>query len=318
MKRIRSMIKLVAIILMATLTQMTQAAAITPDGKNDLVALYLVMYGRAPTSEKLAEIVAARESGSTLAQVATTLSAEADFAFVASKDVDAFATFLADTLLPPETPAAGRDWAMNWTITQLQGTMTKAQVIAQVIEEIRGANNPMFAAAKAKLVADVANAQITAPSPTSVPVTDGLQEKKTAATSALNDLIEIAEDLTIEEEDNSAYYKQVLEQSGGTDKPSATLKKLLALKQELVLATTVDAINAIQEKMKPLQAAMNPWVSFAGTNIAGSSKNLTDDGLRNIQAINARAISVLTGSSGGGSCRSVYNTTTHSFQTVCN
>jgi hypothetical protein len=133
-------------------------ASITPLGKNELVALYLIMFGRGPTSVQLAQMVTARESGSTLAQVATTLATEADFAHIASKDVDAFAVYLADALLAADTPPEARDWSINWTVTQLQGTLTKAQTISEAVRAIFWTNNSMYLTAKAEIEADVANA----------------------------------------------------------------------------------------------------------------------------------------------------------------
>ncbi len=132
-------------------------AAITPAARSDLIALYLVMFGTAPTSAQLANMVTARENGSSLSQVATTLSVEAGFALVASKDIDAFALYLANSLLTPSTPAEARDWAINWTITQLQGTMTKAQVIAEAVQALRATDNPMFVDAQVTLNTTIEN-----------------------------------------------------------------------------------------------------------------------------------------------------------------
>jgi hypothetical protein len=130
-------------------------AAITADGRQELVALFLTMFGRAPTTVELAEAVVARENGSTLAQVATTLSAKTEFALIASKDADSFVTYLANALLAADTPVAARNYATNWALTQLQGTMTKAQLIAKAIQELRATTNVNYATAQAELKADV-------------------------------------------------------------------------------------------------------------------------------------------------------------------
>jgi len=140
-------------------------AAITADGRQELVALYLTMFGRAPTTVQLAEMVVARESGSTLAQVATTLSAEADFANIAAKDADSFATYVADALLATDIPASARAWAMNWIVTQVQGTKTKAQVIAEAVQAIRSTTNTIYSSSKAELAADVTSALTTIDNP---------------------------------------------------------------------------------------------------------------------------------------------------------
>lgn len=133
-------------------------AAITPDGRQELVALYLVMFGRAPTTVQLAQMVIERENGSTLAQVATTLSAETDFALVAAKDADSFATYLTDALLAADTPASARAWSINWIVTQVQGTKTKAQVIAEAVQAIRATTNTNYTSSQTEMAADVASA----------------------------------------------------------------------------------------------------------------------------------------------------------------
>jgi Ca2+-binding RTX toxin-like protein len=130
-------------------------AVITLDGKQELVALYLTMFGRAPTVVQLAQMLMARENGSTLAQVATTLSAEANFAVIASKDPDSFAIYLADALLAADIPASARAWAINWSVTQVSGTKTKAQVIAEAVQAIRATTNTNYKSSTVKLANDV-------------------------------------------------------------------------------------------------------------------------------------------------------------------
>lgn len=133
-------------------------AAITVNGRQELVALHLIMFGKAPTVKQLAQMVTQRENGSTLSQVATSLSSEVDFAPISQKSVDDFAIYLCDALLAPDTPIEARDWALNWTVTQLQGTLTKAQVIAESIQALRSTDNPMFRSAQSDLASDVSNA----------------------------------------------------------------------------------------------------------------------------------------------------------------
>jgi hypothetical protein len=130
-------------------------AAITADGRQELVALYLTMFGNAPSTQKLAEMVVARENGSTLAQVAATLATDSSFALVASKDADSFATYLADALLAADIPAAARTWAINWVVTQVSGTKSKSQVIAEAVQAIRATTNTNYTTSKAELTAEV-------------------------------------------------------------------------------------------------------------------------------------------------------------------
>lgn len=133
-------------------------AAITPDGRNELIALYLTMFGRAPTTVQLANMVTAREKGSTLAMVATILSSESDFALISALDSDAFAGYLADALFAADTPASARDWGISWIVTQLQGTKSKPHIIAEAVQAIRATNNTNYATSKAELASDVENA----------------------------------------------------------------------------------------------------------------------------------------------------------------
>lgn len=142
-------------------------AAITPDDRQELVALYLTMFGAAPTMQKLLELVVARENGQTLAQVATTLSTDARFALVQSKDAEAFAAYVADALLASDIPASARDWSINWIVTQVQGTKTKAQIVSEAVQAIRATASPNYASSRKELSADVTAAleHINNPSP---------------------------------------------------------------------------------------------------------------------------------------------------------
>ncbi len=126
-------------------------AAITPDGRQELVALYLTMFGAAPTTQKLAELVAARENGQTVSQIATTLSTEAGFAHVESKDADDFAAYVSDTLLASDILDSARDWATNWILAQVQGTKTKAQMIAEAVQAVRSTTNIIYASSQNEL-----------------------------------------------------------------------------------------------------------------------------------------------------------------------
>lgn len=133
-------------------------SAITPAGKNELIALYLTMFGVAPSIQKLADIVVSRENGNSLAQIATTLAEMPEFAVVASKDVDSFATYLADALLANDIAASARAWAINWTVTQLQGTKSKAQVIAESVQAIISTTNTNYATSQSELSEKVTSA----------------------------------------------------------------------------------------------------------------------------------------------------------------
>ena len=129
--------------------------AITTDGRKELVALYLTMLGRGPTLAKLAELATARETGSTLDQVATTLAREADFASIASKDTESFALYLVDTLLTSDLSNVDRMWTINWIQKQINIGKTYAQVISLTVQALRAATNPSFESSQNKLEAEV-------------------------------------------------------------------------------------------------------------------------------------------------------------------
>ena len=320
MMHIKSITMLI-VFLMATLMgpTTTHAAVITQDGRQEIIATFIVMIGRAPSQTELADLIAARESGQTLAQVATKITTMTEFSasYPGYMTDDERAHKLVAALIADDSPESAREWSRNWIFTQLQGTKSVAQVIAEAVQAIRATTNTNYSSSKQALSNKVSVAETNIATSTRAASSAELAEKKKAANSALEDLIEIADDLKIEEEDGSDFYKQVLAQSGDMDKPSVTLEKLHALQKKLASATSLEGLTEIQNEITALQDRLNPWVSFAGTNLNESSKNLTDEGMRNIQTINARATSLLTGG-GGSNCRSVYNTTTHSYQTVCN
>jgi hypothetical protein len=321
MKKIKSIAALMIVLVIAALTVTTtaHAAAIAEDGKNELIATFIVMIGRAPSQAELADLVVARENGQSLVQVATKIATKIEFAgqYPGFMTADEFANKLVGTLIGDNATPEVTDWAKSWIKSQFNSGKTGSEVIAGAVQAVRSSTSSDYIRAKDALAAKVSAAVSKLSGSTQAETSADLVEKKKTAGSALKDLIEIAEDFAIEEEDDSAYYKQALAQSGKAEKPSVTLAKLQALQKELDSATTLARLNEVQADMKKLQDKMDPWVSFAGTNLNESSKNMTDEGLRNIRAINDRATSVLTGNS-GRSCRSVYNTSTHSYQTVCN
>lgn len=140
-------------------------AAITPDGRQELVALFLTMFGRAPTTAELAGMVTAREDGATVFEVAATLSTSPDFALVASQDAETFASYLTGELLAADIPAGALAWATDWVITQVSGTKSKAQVIAEAVQAIRATENTNYASSQAELTTDVTEALLVIDNP---------------------------------------------------------------------------------------------------------------------------------------------------------
>jgi Ca2+-binding RTX toxin-like protein len=185
-------------------------AAITAEGRAELVALYMTMFGRAPTTLELARMVQAAENGTPLAAIAAGAAAtpalEADFALIASMDAESFATYLADALLAADVPASAREWAENWVVTQVQGTKSKTQVIAEAVQAIRATDNPNYASSQAELAADVTAALSPIDNPTPISQTYTLTQSATdvvnGATS--NDTIigQLGQSVTLQSSDN--------------------------------------------------------------------------------------------------------------------
>ncbi len=318
--------------LFATVTAATpaHAAAITPAGKQELVALYITMFGRAPTTAQLAEMVTAREGGSSLVQVATTLSSDAGFALVASKDVDSFALYLANALLASDAPAEARDWAINWTVTQLQGTTTKAQVIAEAVQAMWATTNPMFTSSQTELLADVTAALAALDSP--VPTAKALND-------ILKDLDELTEDLKIEEEDNSNDYQQAKNRidsqkgekgkNGKKDEPdlkdkTASPATLFKDVQDLKASLEKDGSDANREKVAKaivtLQAKTAIWTANFGGNwtSGGTGPEHTLQMKESLTAINDRVTTNIQNTiRGATTCRTVYDSGTHTYVTRC-
>lgn len=135
--------------------------AISFDQKQELVALYLTMFGHAPTAKKLDEIVQMIGSGKTLAQVANTLTTEAEFAPVMAKDLNSFAVYFADSLTSKDLSAVNRVLVIDYVKNQLITGMSVGSLFALGVQTIRATTASDFLSSKAKLAADV-NAALTA------------------------------------------------------------------------------------------------------------------------------------------------------------
>lgn len=343
MKLSKSLALWMMALLFATVTATTpaHAAAITPDGRQELVALYLTMFGRAPTTVQLAQMVVARENGQTLVQVATTLSAETDFALVASKDADSFATYLADTLLSSDTPAAARDQSINWAVTQIQGTKTKAQVIAEAVQAVRSSTGTNYTSSKAKLAADVTAALTSIDNPTPQPAATSTGQQTSTSnppSSSLEDILkdlgELTEDMKIEEEDNSGDYRSAKARIDAQDEkddknktlkdkastPSALDKEVQALKDSLKADGSDANRKKVAEAIVTLQAKTAIWTANFGGNWAsgGTGSEHTLQMKENLKAINDRVTTSIQNTiRGATTCRTVYDSGSHTYVTRC-
>lgn len=134
--------------------------AITADQRAELVALFLTMFGQAPTTLQLARMVTAREAGGTLLNIATSASVilEEEYALVASMDAESFGTYLTGALLAADIPAEASDWAYNWVVTQVTGGRSKVDVIVEAVQAIRTTTNPNYESSQDELEVDVTTA----------------------------------------------------------------------------------------------------------------------------------------------------------------
>lgn len=398
MKQIKSITLLFMVLLTVALTGPTtaRAAVITPEGRNEIVAVYVTMVGRAPSQAKLDELVAMVQSGKKLVDVAQEITTAADFAarYPGFMTSDEFADKLTQDLFGNKVSATTQAWAREWVKGRLGNGASVANVFVEAVQAIRATTNTDLLAAK-DAHADKVSEALNAPTPeaksNATPGTYYIAKASTSATVAgqtvitgvsgstttnappvavidsskigeiLKDLREIAEDLKIEEEDGSAYFKGGVQQA--TDKvaelerkiaelerklasapeneraalqsqltqartdltqartdlatsPSEAYKNVLALEAELKSATTDAQRQAVVDKLGEIQRTLTPWLGFAGNNPGNSpnARTLTDEGLKNLRAINDRVVRGLTG---GQNCSSEYNSNTHAYQTVC-
>lgn len=380
MKQIKSITLFMLVLLTVALTgpTTTHAAAISQEGRNEIIAVFVTMIGRAPSTAELAELVAMADSGKKLVDVTQKLATRADFStrYPGYLTADEFADKLTKDLLGDNVTAETKAHSRDWVVGQLHNGVSVASVFATSVQAIRSTTNTAFLTAKQGLSDKVSAAvsSLNAPAPenqstapsyyaidkaqapaplsanSSVTSSAGIDSSKIG--EILKDLREIAEDLKIEEEDGSAYFKGGLQQAADkvavleaqlasapeseraalqsqltqarTDldtlskSPSEAYKNLQALETELTSATTDAQRQAVVDKLTEIQRTLTPWLGFAGNNPVptNDTRTLTDEGLKNLRAINDRVVSGLTGA--GKNCRTRYNSNTHAYELVCN
>lgn len=133
-------------------------ATISLTGRNQLVALYSVMFNAAPTATVLGTMVSMSDAGKTTIDVANFLQTQADYASVypAFMTSDEFATKLVSILLGSEVSAANAQLSHQWITANLNGTngfarTTTAQVFVAAMSAIFGTTATDFLNAKAAL-----------------------------------------------------------------------------------------------------------------------------------------------------------------------
>ncbi len=300
------------------------AARVTQEMKDQVTQLVKVTYGKDFGQDSMTYWISQLDAGKSLEQVAQLLY-----------DSPSAKAIFPSFLLPEEI------------VTKLYqnafGRAPDTETLAKWTSELKGGKNV------GTLIVGLIKA---ASAQASVPKID--EKQKATTGSALTDLLEIAEDLKIEQEDDSAFYKGAVkrltdevkaleaklesstmsadERKAANDtltarrkelaeaQPAKVYEELKSLKTKLDSATTDVELEAVKKELSKHQQALNPLLAYAGNNslpTGGPQNRVMDDaGLKNLRAINDRVVTGLTG--GGKSCRTSYNTTTHSYQTVCN
>ncbi len=128
-------------------------ASITTESRNELIALYVAMFNAAPGADNLSAMVALRESGKSLQDIATTYAAKTDFAttFPGLMTADEFAAKLAGILLGSEASDGANTWAKAWVVAQLNAGLSPASIITKAVQALRTATSNDFLNAKAAL-----------------------------------------------------------------------------------------------------------------------------------------------------------------------
>lgn len=128
-------------------------ALITTEQRAELVALFTAMFKAAPGANYLSQMVASREAGQTLSQIAAQLATKPEFATVypGFQTAQEFADALVGNMLASDIPASAKTWATNWVVTNVAAGKSRAQVITEAVLGIRGTTNPNYASSQTLL-----------------------------------------------------------------------------------------------------------------------------------------------------------------------
>jgi hypothetical protein len=131
--------------------------------RNELVGLFIVMFKAAPGEDYLAQLVAAREAGSSLLDIATALAAkpQVPLAYPLSSGITEhyleaiqreLAQQIVGNLLADDTPMSARTWATSWASEQLHAGASIASVVLEAAQALMSTDNPAYASAKALML----------------------------------------------------------------------------------------------------------------------------------------------------------------------
>jgi len=137
--------------------------ALSNSQRNELVGLFIAMFKAAPGEEYLAQLVAAREAGSSLLDIATALAAkpQVQLAYPSSIEVTEkylepiqreLAQRIVGNLLADDTPMSARTWAASWIYEKLHAGASIASVVLEAAQALMSTDNPAYASAKALML----------------------------------------------------------------------------------------------------------------------------------------------------------------------
>ncbi|MDT8428111.1 MAG: Ig-like domain-containing protein, partial [Pseudomonadales bacterium] len=112
--------------------------AITAEARNDIITLVVGMFDAAPGNAVLTDLVAAFESGQSLAQLAATLATSTQFTSVYPNflTAEAFATKLVETLVGDEVPASEKAWAVDQLVAEVNAGRSFGEVAFIAIQAL--------------------------------------------------------------------------------------------------------------------------------------------------------------------------------------
>jgi len=157
--------------------------AISTEARTELLTVVVAMFDAAPGVGVLSDLSAAYESGATVAQIAASLAASAEFksiypTFLSNTE---FATQFVDNLLGSTVSATTRTFAIGELTTMLNNGMTRSETVLAAVAALKAvpASDTNWANAKAQLnnKVEVANHHTV------------VQKKATTTLSALQEVV---------------------------------------------------------------------------------------------------------------------------------
>ncbi|MES2626945.1 MAG: calcium-binding protein [Pseudomonadota bacterium] len=134
-------------------------ALITPAARSEILALVVGMFGAAPGTNYLNQLVAAWEAGQSVSQIANSLAKIPLFnqTYPTAFTSQEFADRLVANLLGSEvTDAAAKTWATNWVVGKLNAGTSRSDVILTAVQALSSTTNAAYANAKLALANKVA------------------------------------------------------------------------------------------------------------------------------------------------------------------